>query len=151
MTDQTIFLDGQIVGDHHEKFIRIYFEDTDTTGIVYHANYVRYFERARTDFIRLLDIHHSELAKGAVPLAFAVTALSLRYRSPARVDDLICVKSWFRGLKGARMFIDQQVWRDETLLCEGEVEVVLIDQNGRPKRPPEDFKTAILKGLATEK
>jgi acyl-CoA thioester hydrolase len=151
MTEPTLPLNGRIVDDHHEKVIRVYFEDTDATGIVYHANYVRYFERGRTDFIRLLDIHHTQLAKGDVPLAFAVTSIGLRYKSPARVDDLICVKSWFRGLKGARMFIDQQIWREETLLCEGEVEVVLIDQNGRPKRPPEDFKTAILQGLAAEK
>jgi len=135
---------GQFSGKVYNLPIRVYFEDTDLTGVVYHANYVRYCERARTDFLRTIGISHSDLAMR--DLAFAVTNLNLTYRSPARIDDLIHVACHYRGHKGAVMIIDQIITRrdhhNDTLLCKAHIEVVMIDPKGRPKRIPNDIIAA---------
>jgi acyl-CoA thioester hydrolase len=132
---------GEFDGPVYRLPIRVYFEDTDLTGVVYHANYVRYCERARTDFLRTIGISHSDLALR--DLAFAVTNLSLSYKSPAKIDDLIHVACHYRGNKGAVMIIDQLITRRDqeidTLLCTAKIEVVMIDPNGRPKRIPKDI------------
>jgi acyl-CoA thioester hydrolase len=135
---------GAFEGAVYRLPIRVYFEDTDLTGVVYHANYVRYCERARTDFLRTIRISHSDLALRN--LAFAVTGLTLIYKSPAKIDDLIHVACHYRGHRGAVMTIDQVITRrdqgGDTLLCTAKIEVVMIDPNGRPKRIPKDIVDA---------
>lgn len=133
--------DGRLTGKVFEKVMRVYFEDTDATGVVYHANYVRYFERCRTDFIRAIGIHHTELA--TEDTAFAVVSISLNYKSPARVDDVIRVTAKMTRIKGAVMTIYQEVWRDQSLLCTGQVEVIFIDGRHRPRRPPLRFRQVL--------
>ncbi len=144
-------LSGRIDGDHHELPVRIYYEDTDFSGVVYHANYLKYFERGRSEYMRLIGVHHHQLAALDEPLAFAVSAINIRYRSPARIDDLVCVKSRLKAARGASFTLDQWVERDGDVLAEAEVHVVCIDLKGRPKRLPKDLQTTIKAQVVGEK
>jgi acyl-CoA thioester hydrolase len=136
-------LSGRITGDYHELPVRIYYEDTDFSGVVYHANYLKYFERGRSEYMRLIGVHHHQLAVLDEPLAFAVSAINIRYLIPARIDDLISVKSRLIAARGASFKLDQWVERDGQRLAEAQVQVVCVDLNGRPKRLPKDLQTAI--------
>jgi len=137
MTDMPVqALAGRIVDGEHQLFIRVYYEDTDFSGVVYYANYMKFFERGRSDFLRLLGIHHLELAALDIPLAFAVAHIDVRYRAPARIDDIVVVKSRSAGMKGAQFFLDQRIERDGVLLCEAKFTAVCIDFNNRPRRLP---------------
>jgi acyl-CoA thioester hydrolase len=119
--------------------IRIYYEDTDFSGIVYHAAYLKFFERGRTEALRTCGVHHSEMLKRDTPLAFAVRKMTTEWAAPARIDDVLEVRTWFRSVKGARMFLDQEIWREETLLARASVEAACMTLEGRPRRLPEDF------------
>ncbi|HTM80953.1 tol-pal system-associated acyl-CoA thioesterase [Asticcacaulis sp.] len=143
-------LSGRINGDHHELPVRIYYEDTDFSGVVYHANYLKYFERGRSEYMRLIGVHHHQLAALEEPLAFAVSSINIRYLSPARIDDLVCVKSRLIVARGASFKLDQWVERDGQTLAEAQVQVVCIDLNGRPKRLPKDLQAAIKARVAGE-
>lgn len=127
---------GRFEGRVHVLPVRIYYEDTDFTGLVYHANYVRYFERGRSDFLRLAGVHHSALLEGEEPLGFAVNKLNLEFVKAARIDDALVVKSTFETIKGPRIFIRQDIERDGETLVRAEVQVCCISLTGRPKRPP---------------
>ncbi|UPT65097.1 MAG: YbgC/FadM family acyl-CoA thioesterase [Hyphomonadaceae bacterium JAD_PAG50586_4] len=116
--------------------VRIYYEDTDFTGLVYHANYVRYCERGRSDFLRLAGVHHSLLLAEAEPLGFAVNKLNLEFVKPARIDDALIVRSMFETIKGPRIFITQEIERAGEILVRAEVQVCCISLTGKPKRPP---------------
>ena len=98
---------GRFDGRVHHLPVRIYYEDTDFTGLVYHANYLRFFERGRSDFLRVAGVHHSELLDGAEPMAFAVNKMSLEFLKPARIDDALVVKTAFETMRGPRIFIAQ--------------------------------------------
>jgi len=127
---------GRFEGRVHILPVRIYYEDTDFTGLVYHANYVRYCERGRSDFLRLAGVHHSLLLAEAEPLGFAVNKLNLEFLKPARIDDALVVKSMFETIKGPRILISQQIERDGEILVRAEVQVCCISLTGKPKRPP---------------
>ncbi|MFT4074078.1 MAG: tol-pal system-associated acyl-CoA thioesterase [Asticcacaulis sp.] len=141
---------GRIIGDHHELPVRIYYEDTDFSGVVYHANYLKYFERGRSEYMRLIGVHHHQLAALDEPLAFAVSGINIRYLLPARIDDLVSVRSRLKEVRGASFNLDQWVERDGLRLAEGQVQVVCIDLKGRPKRLPKDLQTAIKACLPNE-
>lgn len=118
--------------------VRIYYEDTDFSGVVYHAAYLKFFERGRTEALRASGVHHSELLKLEEPLAFAVRRMTTEWITPARIDDVLEVQTLFTGAKGARMFLSQEIWREETLIARAEVEAVCMSLAGRPRRlPPE--------------
>lgn len=136
-------LSGAITDGVHRLMIRIYYEDTDFSGVVYYANYMKFFERGRSDFLRLLGIHHAELAALDVPLAFAVAHVDVRYRAPARIDDIITVESRAIGIKGAQFFLDQRIMRDGVLLCEARFDAVCIDLKNRPRRLPKTLAERI--------
>ena len=119
--------------------IRVYYEDTDFSGIVYHAAYLKFFERGRTEALRSCGVHHSEMLKRDEPLAFAVRKMTTEWLAPARIDDLLEVRTNFAGTKGARMFLSQEIWRGEDLLSRAEVEAVCMSLTGRPKRLPAEF------------
>jgi acyl-CoA thioester hydrolase len=140
--------EGRIEGDTHTMSVRVYYEDTDFSGIVYHANYLKFFERGRTEFLRLLDIHHTELGRLDPPLAFAVIDIHIRFKSPARIDDLLQVHTRFDRASGAAFHLTQWINRGDTLIAEQSVQAVCIDPGGRPKRLPKDvgdkFKSLIL-------
>src|SRR5262245_45108657 len=124
---------GRLDGRLHLLPVRIYYEDTDFTGVVYHANYLRYFERGRSDFLRVANIDHSELLAGAEPLAFAVNKMTLEFLKPARIDDALVVKTAYETMRGPRIFIAQTVTRGEEVLVKAQVEVCCISITGRPR------------------
>lgn len=118
----------------HRIAVRVYYEDTDFSGNVYHAAYLHFFERGRTEFLRDLGIHHSELAKDGI--AFAVRRMSIEFVAAAHIDDALEVETAVAGASGARLTLRQQVRRAGTLLAEAQVEVVAIKVTGGPARLP---------------
>jgi acyl-CoA thioester hydrolase len=114
--------------------VRVYYEDTDFSGLVYHASYLRFMERARTEWLRARGVENATLAS-LDGLTFVVRRLTLDYISPGRMDDLLTVTAKVVDLKGALIRFEQIVMRGETLLCRGEVEVVTL-KGTRPVRPP---------------
>jgi acyl-CoA thioester hydrolase len=133
---------GWLDGREHVLPVRIYYEDTDFTGVVYHANYLRYFERGRSDFLRLLGISHQALA--AEDTAFTVTHIGLDFRRAARVDDALLVRTLYEAAKGPRLYIGQRLTRGEELIAEAHVQVACIGLDGRAKRPPANLMKALL-------
>jgi len=129
---------GQFENGEHRFPVRVYFEDTDLSGVVYHANYLRYMERARSDMLRQLGIDQ-RAAQDAGEGVYAVTDIALRYRAPARLDDDLTVRSHLTQLGAARCVIAQSVWRDDTELTQGSVTVAFLDSTGRPRRQPADW------------
>ena len=118
--------------------VRVYYEDTDFSGVVYHANYLRYFERGRTEALRAAGGSHAEMAAADEPLAYTVRDLSIDYRAPARVDELLTVHTTLSELRGARMIFDQEVRRGDTVLATGRVTVACMTMAGKPRRIPAD-------------
>jgi acyl-CoA thioester hydrolase len=127
---------GRFEGRVHLLPVRIYYEDTDFTGLVYHANYLRFFERGRSDFLRLAGVHHNELLDGAEPLGFAVNRMTLDFLKPARIDDALTARTVFETMKGPRIFIAQTLARGDEVLVSAQVQVCCISLTGRPRRPP---------------
>lgn len=129
---------GKLVGRTHVMPVRIYYEDTDMSGVVYHASYIRFLERGRTDFLRLLDIGHSALSAGEhnEPLFFAVRSMSVEFARPAVIDDLLEVVTTPGLIKGARCLLSQEIRRGEIALLHAEITVALVNADGRPRRIP---------------
>ncbi|WP_305885135.1 tol-pal system-associated acyl-CoA thioesterase [Phenylobacterium sp. LH3H17] len=125
---------GVIEGREHVLPVRIYYEDTDFTGVVYHANYVRYFERGRSDFLRVAGIRHAALQDQDA--AFAIVRMELEFKRAARIDDALLVRTTYDSARGPRLFIGQQIFRGEELICRAQVEAACIDLAGRPRKPP---------------
>ncbi len=135
-TARTLMPASGLLEDGEHRFpVRVYFEDTDLTGVVYHANYLRFMERARSDLLRLLGIDQRG-AKDSGEGHYAVADIAVRYHAPARLDDDLVVRSRVAQLTPARCVIDQSVWRGETKLTQGSVTVAFLDPNGRPRRQP---------------
>ena len=130
---------GWIVGREHHLAVRIYYEDTDFTGFVYHANYLRYFERGRSDFLRLIGAGHAGLLDRADPAAFTLQRMELDFRRPARIDDALTVVTTYEHLKGARLDARQRIVRGSELVAEARVHAACIDLRGRPRRPPKEL------------
>lgn len=139
---------GRFDGREHVLPVRVYYEDTDFTGVVYHANYVRYFERGRSDFLRLAGIGHAELLEADPPLAFVVAQMELKFVKPARIDDALVVRTRYDAIKGVRLLISQTIERDGEVLCRAEVTAVCIHLDGRPRRPSEALIKAVTPWLA---
>ena len=139
---------GRFEGREHRLPVRVYYEDTDFTGLVYHANYVRYFERGRSDCLRLMGIGHAELLDGDQPLAFVVSKMELTFLKPARIDDALVVCTRYDAVKGPRLMISQTITRGIDVLCRAEVEVVCIHMDGRPRRPTQALKDKVSPWLA---
>lgn len=147
------FVPGAFAGAAHHFRARVYFEDTDLSGIVYHANYLRYMERARSDMLRLAGIDQ-RAAMEAGEGAWAVTDLAIRYRSPARLDDDLLVVSTVEAVRGASVIIAQRILRGQDAfssdtLTEGRVTAAFLSPEGRPRRQPADWIqrfTAVMNG-----
>ena len=133
MTDSWPDLAGKIANNMHVLPIRVYYEDTDFSGIVYHANYLKFCERARSDCLRLLDIHHHELEANSQS-GFVVRQMTCNFLKPAKIDNVLEVQTRFKSAKGARMFIAQSIWHKQDCLFEADVTAALIDARGRPRR-----------------
>ena len=122
-----------------EKF-RIYYEDTDAGGIVYHANYLAFFERARTDLLRNLNINQSDLVKNE-KIIFVVRNCEINYLHPARLDDLIDVSAEVTKLSATSIIMHQEMKKDDNLLAAMDIVIVCIDsENFRPKKIPDNIR-----------
>ena len=133
---------GLIDGPVHHFAVRAYFEDTDLSGVVYHANYLRWFERARSDFVRLLGIDQ-RAANEAGQGAFAVADLSIRYLAPARLDDGVLIETTCTQLRSASLRMHQKAIRDDgVLLSVAELRVGFVAPAGRPARMPAGWRAA---------
>ncbi|MBN8996158.1 MAG: tol-pal system-associated acyl-CoA thioesterase [Rhizobiales bacterium] len=132
-------------GAGHVLPVRIYFEDTDFSGVVYHANYLRFMERGRSDYIRLIGVGHAELASGehGEALAFAVRRIRIDYFRPARIDDLVEVETRPGDIRGASIVLRQVVRRGDEKLVEADVTVVMINLEGRARRIPDTLRRAL--------
>lgn len=127
---------GWLDGREHCLPVRIYYEDTDFTGMVYHANYLRYFERGRSDFFRVVGISHTALLELPEPTAFTITHIALDFKRAARVDDALLVRTTYDDVKGPRLLISQRITRGDELIAQAHVHAVCIDMKGRAIRPP---------------
>ena len=133
--------DGVLDGDTHLYAVRAYYEDTDLSGIVYHANYLRWFERARSDLLRRLDIdQRAAIEEGGG--AYAVSEVNLRYLRPARLDDDIVIHTRCTELKAASCRMQQKAFRGEELLAEAHLRVGFVSREGRPIRQPAQWREA---------
>ena len=149
---RTIPIDGVIRDGRHLFTVRVYYEDTDFTGIVYHANYLRYMERGRTNSLRLIGDDHRALfeaaAEEAPGFAFVVRSMMLDYLKPARMDDILTVVTEPEEVKGASITLRQRVMRDDVLLVGASVRVAFIS-GGRARPIPKPLRIAMQAGLDT--
>lgn len=132
---------GRFDGPVHRYAVRAYFEDTDLSGVVYHANYLRWFERARSDMLRLLGIDQraaQETGEGF----YAVSEMTIRFAAPARLDDVVIVESRAEELRGASCRMHQKAFRNDTLLAEARLRVGFVGPGDRPRRQPEAWRAA---------
>lgn len=118
--------------------VRVYYEDTDFSGVVYHARYLQFFERGRTEALRRCGVTHTELLARDEPLAFAVRKMTVEWLAPARIDDLLDVETRFAAIRGARMLLDQEIRRDGAPIARAVVEAASMSLDGRPRRVPAD-------------
>lgn len=132
---------GCFHGAVHRFALRAYFEDTDLSGMVYHANYLRWFERARSDMVRLLGIDQRAVHEAGEG-AYAVSDLAIRYVSPARLDDTVMIESRVLAIKAASCRLLQKAFRDGALLAEATVRVGFVGPDGRAKRQPAAWRAA---------
>lgn len=125
--------------------VRVYYEDTDAGGVVYHARYLHFFERARTEYLRTLDFSQQVLLNER-NLVFVVKSMAIDYRFPARLDDLLSVETEVSELKGATILFTQWLKRDELILCTATVKVACVDLGKmKPMALPVEVKEAFLK------
>ncbi|MEO7564598.1 MAG: YbgC/FadM family acyl-CoA thioesterase [Sphingomicrobium sp.] len=129
---------GGFVGTEHHFALTVYFEDSDAYGIVYYANYLKYMERARSDFLRACGIdQQSELERSGS--AYAVVEAHLRYRRPAKLGDDLVILSTISEVRGSSVLIQQRVMRGMEVLTDGKVTAAFLDGSGRPKRHPKEW------------
>jgi len=144
--DTTAELAGRLIAGGHAMQVRVYYEDTDFTGIVYHANYLRFMERGRTNYLRLIGADHRALfeqtEKEAPSFSFVVRSMKIDFLTPAFMDDLLEVRTLSREVSGASILLLQRVMRGEEVLLEAEVRVAFVSE-GRPKRIPEPLRKAM--------
>ena len=134
---------GRFEGKAHLLPVRVYYEDTDFTGVVYHANYLRYFERGRSEFLRLTGVSHTQLRALDKPMAFVVVRMCIDYRKAARIDDALIVRTEYERVDKARLHVRQTLMRGLDVIAEAAEEIACIDLDGRPRRPP----PALMDGL----
>ncbi|MEO0545481.1 MAG: YbgC/FadM family acyl-CoA thioesterase [Pseudomonadota bacterium] len=129
----------------HTLVERVYFEHTDFSGVVYHGRYLDFLEHGRSDYVRLLGVHHGEMQAGVYgeSLAFAVHHMELEFKSAARIDDVLRIETDRGTLSGLRLTFQQRIWRDDTEVLWAKVTVVLMNPQGKPRR----FPAALLQKL----
>jgi len=142
---------GRMEGTCHILPVRVYFEDTDFSGVVYHASYLRFCERGRSDFMRFIGVHHNQLfagdENGAGALAFAVRHMEIDFVGAAKIDDILEVKTTALSTTGVRLILEQNVVSSDKHLLKAVVTVVLLDANGQPKRFPNTLLTKLRENM----
>lgn len=132
---------GRLDGTLHRFAVRVYYEDTDLSGVVYHANYLRWFERARSDLLRLVGVDQRAAADAGEGF-FAVADVTLRYAAPARLEDDILIETRALEIGAASVRLNQRALRQGTLLAEGTLRIGFISPAGRPRRQPHGWREA---------
>ncbi len=145
----TLSLDGAMRDGRHVMQVRVYYEDTDFTGIVYHANYLRFMERGRTNYLRLIGADHRALfeatEKEAPGFAFVVRHMDIDFLKPARMDDVLDIVTVPDEVRGASITLHQKVMRGDDLLIEARVQVAFVS-GGRAQRIPKPLRDAMQAG-----
>ena len=134
---------GRFDGKTHILPLRVYYEDTDVSGIVYHANYLRFMERGRSEFLRLAGIHHMVMLANDEPIAWTIRRIEVDYAKPARLDDDLEIHTRYLAITGARMTANQWVKRAGLDLVTAKLEAAIITMTGKPRRIPEDVKVKL--------
>jgi acyl-CoA thioester hydrolase len=130
--------DGAFVGNTHHFALRVYFEDTDTAGIVYYANYLRFMERARSDMLRLVGVDQRavlEMGEGV----YVVAEVEIKYRAPAKLNDELKILTRVLEVRAASCVIHQRVMRGDEILTDATVTAAFLSREGRPKRQPREW------------
>ena len=139
-------LDGEIHNGRHHQPVRVYYEDTDFSGIVYHANYLRFMERGRTNHLRLMGAQQHALfaeAEAETPgFAFVVRSMQIEFLKPARMDDVLTIETRPYEVKGASITLHQQVKRGEDVLISAKVQVAFVS-GGRARPIPKPLRIAM--------
>lgn len=134
---------GRFEGKVHILPIRIYYEDTDLSGVVYHANYLRFMERGRSEFFRCAGITRTAMLDGTEPSAWTLRNISVEFSRPAHLDDLVEVHTR-ATLSGVRIIGDQRIFRDGEILVRGRVEACIMTLGGKPRRIPRHMRETLL-------
>ena len=132
---------GRFDGALHRFAVRVYYEDTDLSGVVYHANYLRWFERARSDVLRLLGVDQRAAADAGEGF-FTVAEIALRYSAPARLEDTVVIETRALEVGAASVRLSQRALRGDALLAEGTLRLGFVTPDGRPRRQPDGWREA---------
>lgn len=142
-----VSLAGEMNSEGHRLVQRVYYEDTDFSGLVYHARYLHFFERGRTDYIRLLGVSQGALHADRDPadaVAFVVRRMEIDFKMPARMDDVLTIRTNAAEVRGARMLLDQTISRDGGVLVTARVTVAVVNGFGRARRLPDALTQRLL-------
>jgi len=146
MSDSKSELDGVVNQGRHHQQVRVYYEDTDFSGIVYHASYLRFMERGRTNYLRLIGADHRALfeqaEKEAPGFAFVVRRMSIDFKKPAHMDDVLDIVTTPEEVKGASVTLNQKVMRGDDVLVEAHVQVAFVS-GGRARPIPKPLRVAM--------
>ncbi len=145
MNQKTISLCGELTDDGHRLIQRVYYEDTDFSGLVYHARYLHFLERGRTDYLRCLGVEQSALiGMDEEGLVFVVHRMEIDFKAPARMDDVLEIRTVTTKAGGAKMVLEQEIRRDGDLLIAAKVVIAVVNRIGRPRRLPEGLAARFL-------
>ncbi|MGN6303437.1 MAG: tol-pal system-associated acyl-CoA thioesterase [Mesorhizobium sp.] len=139
-------LNGALTPTGHRLMARVYYADTDFSGVVYHARYLEFLERGRSDFLRLAGVHHTELLAGkhGERIAWVVRRMEIDFVQPARIDDIVTVDTRTERISGARIFMAQELSRGGEALVRARVEAAIVGEGGRPRRFPKEWIKAFM-------
>ncbi|MBK8456577.1 MAG: tol-pal system-associated acyl-CoA thioesterase [Phyllobacteriaceae bacterium] len=139
-------LSGWLTSFGHRLKARVYYADTDFSGVVYHARYLEFLERGRSDFLRLVGVHHTELADGrhGEKIAWVVRRMEIDFVAPARIDDVLTVDTRTDSISGARIVMAQELRRGDAILVRARVEAAIMSDKGKPRRFPKEWAAAFL-------
>ena len=134
-------LSGELTEFGHRLAARVYFADTDFSGVVYHARYLEFFERGRSDYLRLAGIHHNELIDGkhGEEIVWVVKRMEIDFRAAAKIDDILTIDTTTQDISGARIVMAQQIKRDDRILVEAVVQAAIVGAGGKPRRFPKEW------------
>lgn len=140
-----ISLCGELGEEGHRLTQRVYYEDTDFSGLVYHARYLHFLERGRTDYLRCLGVEQSALIGiDEEGLVFVVHRMEIDFKAPARMDDVLEIRTTTTKAGGAKMVLEQEIRRDDQLLIAAKVVIAVVNRLGRPRRLPEGLAQRLL-------
>lgn len=139
-------LSGELTPFGHRLDARVYYADTDFSGVVYHARYLEFLERGRSDYLRLAGVRHTELLEGlrGERIVWIVRRMEIDFVRPARMDDVLTIETRTERISGARIFMAQEIRRGDETLIRAKVEAAIVGENGRPKRFPSEWIAAFL-------